>query len=62
MKHHPAAPDTARSPRSRGAGRKKKTVPDTYPLTLNSLVAGCNQKTSRDPVMAVSESEELIHA
>ena len=36
---------------------KEKTVPDTYPLTLNSLVAGCNQKTSRDPVMAVSESE-----
>lgn len=30
---------------------KEKTVPDTYPLTLNSLVAGCNQKTSRDPVM-----------
>jgi uncharacterized protein len=36
---------------------KQKTVPDTYPLTLNSLVAGCNQKTSRDPVLSVSESE-----
>ena len=36
---------------------KKRTVPDTYPLTLNALVAGCNQKTSRDPVMNASESE-----
>jgi len=36
---------------------KEKTVPDTYPLTLNSLAAGCNQKTSRDPVMNLAESE-----
>jgi len=36
---------------------KQRTVPDTYPLTLNSLVSGCNQKTSRDPVMQASESE-----
>ncbi len=36
---------------------KQFTVPDTYPLTLNTLVAGCNQKTSREPVMNVSESE-----
>ena len=36
---------------------KEKTTPDTYPLTLNSLAAGCNQKTSRDPVMSVAESE-----
>ena len=36
---------------------KEKTVPDTYPLTLNSLAAGCNQKTSRDPVMKLAESE-----
>ena len=28
---------------------KQHTVPDTYPLTLNALVSGCNQKTSRDP-------------
>jgi hypothetical protein len=26
---------------------KQRTVPDTYPLTLNAIVAGCNQKTSR---------------
>ena len=36
---------------------KQLTVPDTYPLTLNDLLAGCNQKTSRDPVMALTESE-----
>ncbi len=36
---------------------KERTVPDTYPLTLNTLVAGCNQKTSRDPVMQATETE-----
>ena len=36
---------------------KQFTVPDTYPLTLNSLVAGCNQKSSRDPVLEASEEE-----
>ncbi len=36
---------------------KRRTVPDTYPLTLNALVAGCNQKTSRDPVMNADASE-----
>jgi uncharacterized protein YceH (UPF0502 family) len=36
---------------------KAKTTPDAYPLTVNSLTAGCNQKTSRDPVMSVTESE-----
>ena len=36
---------------------KQHTVPDTYPLSLNTLVSGCNQKTSRDPVMTVSEAE-----
>ena len=36
---------------------KEHTVPDTYPLTLNALVAGCNQKTSRDPVLEASEDE-----
>jgi hypothetical protein len=36
---------------------KSKTTPDAYPLTLNSLAAGCNQKTSREPVMSLSESE-----
>ena len=36
---------------------KQRTVPDTYPLTLNALAAGCSQKTSRDPVMSVTEAE-----
>ncbi len=36
---------------------KQRTVPDAYPLTLNSLVSGCNQKTSRDPVMDAGEAE-----
>ncbi|MBP7493238.1 MAG: DUF480 domain-containing protein, partial [Rhodoferax sp.] len=30
---------------------KARTVPDSYPLTLNSLLLGCNQKSSRDPLM-----------
>ena len=36
---------------------KQHTVPDSYPLTLNALVSGCNQKTSRSPVMEVAEEE-----
>lgn len=36
---------------------KAHTVPDSYPLSLNSLTLGCNQKTARDPVMAVSEGD-----
>jgi uncharacterized protein YceH (UPF0502 family) len=36
---------------------KQHTVPDTYPLTLNALVAGCNQKTSRDPILSATEGE-----
>ena len=36
---------------------KARTVPDSYPMTLNGLVTGCNQKTSRDPVLTLSESE-----
>ena len=36
---------------------KQHTVPDAYPLTLNALVAGCNQKTSRDPVIDASDAD-----
>ena len=36
---------------------KQRTVPDTYPLTLNALVAGCAQKTSRDPVIEATDGE-----
>jgi uncharacterized protein YceH (UPF0502 family) len=36
---------------------KQHTVPDSYPLTLNALVSGSNQKTARDPVIEASEAE-----
>ena len=36
---------------------KQHTVPDTYPLTLNALVSGCNQKSSRDPLLNATEAE-----
>jgi uncharacterized protein YceH (UPF0502 family) len=36
---------------------KAHTVPDSYPLSLNALVAGCNQKTARDPVLNATEAE-----
>ncbi len=36
---------------------KARTVPDSYPMTLNTLLAGCNQKTSREPLMNLSEAE-----
>ncbi len=39
---------------------KQRTVPDTYPLSLNSLVAGCNQKSSRNPVLEAGEPEVLL--
>jgi len=38
---------------------KQATVPDTYPLSLNALVAGCNQKTARDPVMIIGDDAAL---
>lgn len=43
---------------------KARTVPDSYPLSLNTLVAGCNQKSSREPVMALAEAQvqEALHA
>ncbi|ABV87802.1 YceH family protein [Shewanella pealeana] len=36
---------------------KEITTPEQYPLSLNSLTSGCNQKTSREPVLNLSESE-----
>jgi len=41
---------------------KQHTVPDTYPLSLNALVAGCNQKTARVPVIEASDAEVLTAA
>lgn len=39
---------------------KARTVPDTYPMTLNALLGGCNQKTSREPVMNLAEAEVVL--
>lgn len=36
---------------------KQATSPETYPLTLNALVVACNQKTSREPVMNLSQGQ-----
>lgn len=36
---------------------KEVTTPDHYPLTLNSLTTACNQKSSREPVLSLSDAE-----
>ncbi len=36
---------------------KERTTPDQYPLTLNALLLGCNQSTTRDPVMHLADHE-----
>src|SRR3954470_17060012 len=36
---------------------KAKTTPDVYPMTINGLVAGCNQKSNREPVMNLSADD-----
>ena len=36
---------------------KQATHPETYPLTLNALVLACNQKTSREPVMNLTQGQ-----
>jgi len=38
---------------------KGKTTPDQYPLSLNALVTGCNQKSNRDPVMTLDEEQVM---
>lgn len=35
---------------------KEKTVPDYYPMTVNSIMTACNQKSARNPVMALDEA------
>jgi len=39
-----------------GLLEKEITTPDYYPLSLNALINACNQKSNRDPVMALDES------
>lgn len=36
---------------------KARTVPDSYPLSMQALLTGCNQKTTRDPVMNLTEGQ-----
>jgi len=36
---------------------KERTVPDQYPLSLNALVAACNQLSSREPIMSLDDFE-----
>src|SRR4051794_41385893 len=36
---------------------KQLSTPEYYPLTVNALVAACNQKSNREPVMELSENE-----
>jgi uncharacterized protein YceH (UPF0502 family) len=36
---------------------KQRTVPDTYPLSLNALLTACNQTSSRDPILHLSEGD-----
>lgn len=65
MTTHDSAPATATAVRltpveARVLGtlmEKARTVPDSYPLSLNSLLMGCNQKTSREPLMELDEAQ-----
>jgi len=43
---------------------KEITTPENYPLSLNSLIAACNQRSSRDPVLDLSEDEvrQAVHS
>ena len=36
---------------------KEQTTPEAYPLTMNALIAACNQKTNREPVTQLSEDQ-----
>ena len=36
---------------------KAKTTPDVYPLSINSIVTGSNQKSNRDPLLNLSDLE-----
>ena len=60
--------DSAAPPRWKPLGRidrrvagvlveKAKTTPEQYPMTVNGLVNGCNQKNNRDPQMQLEESD-----
>ena len=59
-KHRPRIPRALDAVELRVLGslmEKQLATPEYYPLTLNALVAACNQKSNREPVMELSESE-----
>jgi uncharacterized protein YceH (UPF0502 family) len=59
-KHRPRVPRTLDPVEVRVLGalmEKQLTTPEYYPLTLNALVAACNQKSNREPVMELGENE-----
>ncbi|GAC1535473.1 MAG: YceH family protein [Ramlibacter sp.] len=39
---------------------KARTVPDSYPLSLHAVVSGANQKSSREPVMAITDAQAQL--
>jgi uncharacterized protein YceH (UPF0502 family) len=43
---------------------KEITTPENYPLSLNSLISACNQRSSRDPVLDLTEDEvrQAVHS
>ena len=42
---------------------KEITTPEAYPLSLNALISACNQRSSRDPVLELTEEEvrQAVH-
>lgn len=59
-RHRPRVPRTLDPVEIRILGslmEKQLTTPEYYPLTLNALVAACNQKSNREPVMELAEDE-----
>ncbi|MGB0126453.1 MAG: YceH family protein [Rhodocyclaceae bacterium] len=58
MSEHPLPPLSLLETRVLGVlVEKQLTTPDYYPLTLNALLAGCNQKSARHPVLNATEGE-----
>jgi uncharacterized protein YceH (UPF0502 family) len=57
---NPAAPFVLTAPQARVLGalvEKEVTTPEYYPLSLNALINACNQRSNREPVMALDEEE-----
>ena len=48
------------TPACAAAVEKAKTTPDAYPMSLNALVTGCNQKSNREPLMQLNDIEKRV--